>query len=413
MSKLLAKLLNAQEPLFSQAIAELEALTNKPAEDILLAQEIAKVGKEKLQSFGFDPTDTAGVELYQALQNKLEQDNLQVALKLGKDDPDDVMALLPPIVEILSATNMQKTAWVIKKSVAKKLLQAMPPKIIMKQLGYRSVASMLKKENILELYGALRFVESEEWLEAFVHSYKNLQPKDFEVRPIAFVIMPHERWQIFSNKFIAKRKHNITHLKEMGIVVLLPLPNGRMRGAALTVLPLILHYMNEIRIHTSLFKLKQVEAGLGERIVTTILDDPPHAAVTRRHHIHWRVLYHHYGSLPVGRQPELFEPHVTLDDLLWEKIEDTLCTLIPELEWWRHLGYVGLPASDGPVSLSLLDAAANYTQQLPYASRQTLHFQSALWNELFMRYMGHEVLEKRVLRQLHGDDIDPEMLIGI
>ena len=76
------------------------------------------------------------------------------------------------------------TCWAIKHSVAKKLLKQTPPKKVMKLLGYRSVDSMLKRENIDELFGSLRFVESDQWLIMFVKTYKKLQPQDFETRKI-------------------------------------------------------------------------------------------------------------------------------------------------------------------------------------------------------------------------------------
>lgn len=47
------------------------------------------------------------------------------------------------------------------------MLKLTPPRKVMRQLGYRSIDSMLKRESIYELYVAMRFVESQEWLQAF------------------------------------------------------------------------------------------------------------------------------------------------------------------------------------------------------------------------------------------------------
>src|SRR5690606_13271164 len=110
---------------------------------------------------------------------------------------------------------LPRSAWVMKKSVAKRMLHSSPPEKVMKHLGYSSVESMTKRENIAEIYGALRFAESASWLKKFNSNYKKLLPSDFEVRDIEIVVMKHELWKDIAEEFVKKNRHNITHLKEL------------------------------------------------------------------------------------------------------------------------------------------------------------------------------------------------------
>ena len=82
----------------------------------------------------------------------------------------------------------------------------------------------------------------------------------------------------------------------------------------------------------------------------------------------------------------------------------------PELEFWRDLDYVGIMHGKRPLTLSLLDTAASYVNRLSYADRAIYHFREALWNELFVRYMGEANLANSVLKQLDNNMIAPEKL---
>jgi len=302
-----------------------------------------------------------------------------------------------------------KSAWVIKHSVAKNMLKELPPKNIMAHLGYKSIESMLKRENLNEIYGALRFAESSAWLNKFNHLYKTLRPSDFETRKIEIVLMPMERWGDIATGFIHKKKHNITHLKELGVILMLPV-TGHLRGITIFALPLLFHYLNEIRLYSAFFKLQQVKPDFGKIVVDTLIADPTNAAVMAGTHVHWRVIQRYFARLEDEYHPEIFEPHVQPEDLHWRKAEDLMMELYPELNFWRDLDYVGISRGVRPLPLCLLDTAASYVNRLPYEDRAIYHFRDALWNELFVRYMGEANLASQVLKQLNNNMVAPEKL---
>lgn len=411
MSKMLSDLLGATEPMFSLAVKQLEEASGNPSADIRLTAEILGKVRLKTQELGLDPDDTTGKELYFALLNLIEKHDEHLVKQIGGNDPDDTETLMPLMKQAWEKVNTPKNCWVLKFSVAKQMLKKTPPKAIMKHLGYRSVDSMLKRENIAEIYGALRFAESPEWLNSFITNYKKLKPSDFESREIKVVQMPLERWGDIAEAFIHKKKHNITHLKELGVILMLPMSaNTKLRGITIFALPLLFHYLNEIRLYSAFFKLKQVQPNFGEVVVETLIADPAQAAVMAGQQVHWRVIQRYLGRLENEYHPEFFEPHVQPEDLHWRRAEELLYEVDPELEFWRDLDYVAGIHAGRPIPLNMLDVAASYVNQLPYAQRAIYHFRDSLWNEVFVRYMGQKNLEQQVLQQLDNNLIAPEKL---
>src|SRR5690606_10635361 len=140
-----------------------------------------------------------------------------------------------------------------------------------------------------------------------------------------------EKWGGLTAEFVHKKRHNLTHLKELGVIVLLPMPIDRMRGIVITVLPLLLHYYNEIRLYSAFFKIQQVKADFGKILVETLIADPDTSAVMAGQNIHWRVIQRYFGKLEGESHPEIFQPHVQPEDLHRRKAEEVLYKMEPAL----------------------------------------------------------------------------------
>jgi len=410
MSRIISELLAATEPMFSIAVRQLEQASGKPGVDVRLTAEIIGQVQQKTLDLKLDPKDTTGKELYSALLNRFKKDDEHLAKLIGGKNAYDVQDLLPKMKVAIEQVKTPKKCWVLKKSVAKEFLRNTPPPNIMKKLGYRSVDSMLKNENIFEIYGALRFAEGPEWLNTFDEHYTTIRPSDFEERDIEIIAMPADRWADMAEPFVHKKRHNITHLKELGVILMLPVKVENMPGITMTVMPLLLHYINEIRLYSAFFKLQQVKPDFAEIIINTLIADPADAAVMAGQKIHWRVIQRYFGKLENEYHPEIFEPHVQPEDLHWRRAENILYELDPNLGWWRDLDYVGVMHAGRPVVFNLMDVAMIYSNNTPYANRAIFHFRESLWNELFMRYMGEKTLEQQVLQQLNNSMIDPEII---
>ncbi len=412
MSKMLSDLLAANEPMFSIALKQLEHASGQPAVDVRLTAEIIGKVHIKTKELGLDSRDTTGAELYHALLEKVRLADEHLAHAIGGKDTEDVQALLPLMKKAVEGQKLPNECWVLKKSVAKNMLKKMPPKNTMAHLKYKSVDSMLKRENISEIYGALRFAEGPEWLNTFDGLYKSLKPSDFETRKIEILIMDPLRWGTIADSFVHKKRHNITHLKELGVIIMLPTTVSRLRGVTITCMPLLFHYINEIRLYSSFFKLQQVKPNFGKIIVDTLVADTSNAAVMAGQNIHWRVIQRYFGKLESEFHPEIFEPHVQPEDLHWRRAEESLYRIEPKLKFWQDMDYVGVHHGDRPVTFNLMDCAIAYCNQTPYSERVIYHFREALWNEIFVRYMGEKTLEQQVLKQLDNEMIAPETLKG-
>lgn len=410
MSKLLTDLLAAKEPLFTHALQQLERASGDTGEDVRLTADIIEKFNAKVKELGLDPNDSTGPEIYNALLNLAKEHDKHLADLVGAKDSEDVHEVIPKVIELINKTDMPRRVWAMKKSVAKSFLKETPPPKIMEMLGYTSVDSMLKNENLFEIYGALRFAETPEWLNEFNTHYERLTPSDFETREIALVQMPKERWGDIAKHFIEKKRHLNTHLKELGVVLLLPPTEDRMTGITTKIFALTFHYYNEVRLYSSFFKMQQVKKGFGKIFVDTLLADPGNAAIMAGQNIHWRVIQRYFGKLDDEYHPEVFEPHVQPEDLHWRHAEEQMYLVDPELAYWQGLDYVGRMYDGRPLTMNFIDVSLSYANGISYEDRYTYHFSESLWNEVFMRYMGKKNLEEQILKQLDNDLIAPENL---
>lgn len=411
MAKVLRDLLDAEEPLFTVAVKQLERASGKHGADARLIGDILQKAHMSMRDMGLNPADTTGAELYRALEARVADDNKRVAKLIGASDPDDVRHMIPFMVEAAGGVDFNRKVFVLKHGKAKDLLRQMPPRKLMEKLGYQTVDAMLAGEDLDEVYPALRFSEGPEWLNEYNELFKTITPQDYEERDIRIVQMDHDKYVDLAEHFVQKKLHNITHTKEMGIIVVVPMRTERMRGLALKSLPLLFHYMNEIKLYSTFFKLKSSHKDFGKTVVETLIADPGTASQMAGQYIHWRVIQRYFGKLKEESHKEAFEPHVHPEDLHWRRAEDLLYQLDPDMKFWQDRDYVGLNiGEDVPVAFNLFDVSFAYSNSEPYESRYVYHFRESLWNELFARYMGFPNLTEQILKDLDNSMVAPEKL---
>ncbi len=406
----IAKLLAAKEPLFDTALMQLEQLSGKKGVDVKLAAEIAGTAADRIKKLGLD-SDCTGEELYAALLEKVKVQDAHLAASIGGNDPEDVAQMIPLIIKAAEAAPLPKDGWFIKEEKAKAMLRRTPPTAIMDRLGYHLVSQLLEKEDIYELYLALRFVQDADWLNAFDATYDELVPEDFEPRAIKVVPFALSKWGDIAEHFIAKKRHNITHSKEMGAIAVMPLTQARMDGISLKIMPLLFHYFNEIRLYSSFFQLMKEKKNFGHIVAETLIAEIPSLKLTEHGHIHWRVIQRYFGKLSNEEHPEIFEPHVQPEDLHWRRAEEVLYDIDPELEFWKGLDFVGVFKDRDEITFNLMDVSLGYSNGIEYPDRYLYHFRESLWNEIFARYVSEKTLEDQLLIKLDNAMIKPEALI--
>ncbi|MES2630343.1 MAG: TIGR00730 family Rossman fold protein [Patescibacteria group bacterium] len=411
MSKFLGDLLDAEEPIFTQSLKQLEEISGRTGADTKLIGDITAMAHQNLRALGLNPAASTGEEVYEALLGRVELDIARLTKIIGATDSDDVRHMVPFMIEAANKVKFNRKVFVIKRERAKELLRIMPPKQLMEHLGYATVDAMFAGEDFDEIYTALRFSEGPEWLNKYNELFKTVTPHDYEERDLRIVQMDHDKYVDLAAHFVQKKLHNVTHTKEMGIIVVVPMHTRKMRGLALKTLPLLFHYMNEVKLYSTFFKLKSAKPHFGETVVNTLIADPGAGVQIVGKNIHWRVIQRYLGKHKEDAVDKVaFEPHVQPEDLHWRRAEDLLYQLDPELEFWKDRDYVALQFDGFPVAFNLFDVSFAYSNKEPYAGRYAYHFRESLWNEIFVRYMGFKNLATQVLEQLDNDMVKPERL---
>ncbi len=402
MSRLLADLLGADQLEFSNMLARMETDSGSPNVDVRLVTEIATKVRAKLKELGLDPNDTNGRELYHGLQTLIKKHDEFLAKAIGASDPTNADDLLPRIIAKIDSLDIPKTCWAIKHSSAKRLLKLSPPKKLMKLLNYRSIDSMLKREGMDEVYAALRFSESPTWLKRFIATYKKLSPGDFENREVKVVSLSEKRYGELAKDFAARQASNVIALKDVGTVAILPSPFENLPGLTITVFPLLLHAINEVRVHSAYLKLQQVKPHFAELLIDELNNHQSGEFEISGQSISWQVLARYYGK-PSSKGVNVFEPNLQVEDLLVRTADEVLYKIEPALKFWDGLDYIAVMADGRPVPLGLSDNAISYCNNLDYGQQATSHFRQNLWDELMSRYVGQQPIEEKLLKQLDSD----------
>jgi len=411
MSRFLSELLDAEEPLFTQSIRQLEDTSGRTGADVKLIGDITAMAHENLRQMGLNPAASTGEEVYHGLIAHVEQDIARLTKIIGASESDDVHHLVPFMIAAANKVKFNRKVFVIKREKAKEFLRIMPPKQLMEHLGYATVDQMIAGEDFDEIYTALRFSEGPDWLTKYNELFKTVTVHDYEERDLRILQMDHDKYVDLATHFVQKKLHNVTHTKEMGIIVVVPMHAKKMRGLVLKTLPLLLHYMNEVKLYSTFFKLKSAKPHFGETVVNTLIADPGSGSQLVGKNIHWRVIQRYLGKHKEDSVDKIaFEPHVQPEDLHWRRAEDLLYEIDPELEFWKDRDYVALNYDGFPVAFNLFDVSFAYSNKETYQARYAYHFRESLWNEIFVRYLGFKNLANQVLEQLDNEMIAPERL---
>lgn len=406
MTRMLSELLGANEPHFRLSLQQLEAANGHPSADIRLTNEIRQAVKPKFLSLGLDPNDTTASELYAALMERVKSDANRLDKALRTRAATFVSAegnVVAGIVHAIEELSIPKSCFGLKTACLKNLLKKHPPKKAMKRLGYRSMESMLKHEPIACVLAAAWLIESDSWRRALSDQYKKLAAVDFETRKISLIMPESKRWAELSKSIVARKHHNVLAFKELGAIVLLPLPADHPPGASMATLVLCLVALNEIRASSLFLKLCQVRADFGHQVQAIALGEPSLKTKFLGRPLPWQLIQNYYGRFIHLFREELFEPHIQAEDFSWSSIEDALSSIEPSLEFWRHSGHLSWLHQHQPVSLNIVDAVLSYCNKLPFEQRLVHFCRESLWHELMLGYLRHDMVEQIVEHELQPE----------
>lgn len=352
-------------------------------------------------------------DVYNGIISRVESDDYKIFEALGRPSAASSEDW-NKVIKTISEFSAPPMGFFLKNEKASELLRQEPPATLLKILDYGSVDEMLRKENLYEVWSALRFIEGGEWLNnVFFKQYETLKPGDFEHRPVSMIAMP-ERWITLSEGFISKKHYNISHLKELGLVFVLPLQSD-ISGQTLRNFSMIFHYLNEVPYYSDLFQeFARDENTFAKNLVALLRGDAVSKQAARElpatPKSRWLIIQQ-YLAKDDPNDWRLFEPHLNPEVIHWEKAEEMLIRcrgklkdFTFDLSFWHDTGWVGeyFPTEAGMdvlVSFNLVDAVMSLVQEKEMA-KYLYHHQEALWNKIFKEYFGEDILEATIKKNI-------------
>lgn len=290
----------------------------------------------------------------------------------------------------------------LKKSYGADILKKSEPKNLLAFLGYDSVDTLLGKHDVTEIFSALRFIESNEWMhDTFEKGYSAFTAADFEERDVEVKVLGPE-WHEIAKKFVEKKHHNVSHLKEFGVIFLNPISED-VRGKFVRDFALLLHYFHEIDFYSKLFRAYSGRADFPMHLKALLRGDVPEAAEAKEGT--WLIVQRYLWK-DDPKDPRLFLPRVNPESMHWLRGERDLATLgaeLPELdlELWGNLDWVGSLFDHGNETVVSFDLEDNAMSEVAKAEGKSdsfnYHQREALWTKLFFEYAGGEERAEKLL----------------
>ncbi|MFA5053462.1 MAG: hypothetical protein WC565_05360 [Parcubacteria group bacterium] len=341
-------------------------------------------------------------EVYDALISKIEADDSELYKLLGRPSPVSSEHCNQLLLKAKTVANPRKGLF-MKIDVARRFIENEPPRKVMEALGYGNVSDLLAKEDIFEIYASLRFIEGSEFLNGtFFKQYESLTPNDFEERDIEVkAISP--RWLGSPNGFVKKKYHNVSHLKEIGLIFTLPVELG-ISGEILREFSLILHYFNEMGFYSGLIKNIITEPeNFSANLISLLRGDAIDERLPEGEKAKWMVIPRYFAK-DDEHDWRLFEPHINPEALHWEKAELMLDSLPIDMSFWRGMNWVGEDfrtntGIDVLVSFNLVDTVMSLVKHKEMI-KYLYHYQEAFWNKIFSEYAGEEKMEEMMTNYL-------------
>lgn len=396
----LAKILRVPKSTLAGLITALERATGEVGiMEALFFENEAKIG-EKLASLGVSH-EASAQEVYDALVSKVEADDVELLKLVGHESLRSGAASEAVVEFVKKAYHGTRKGFFMKRDKARELLTNEPPKGIMRALGYASVGDLLKEEDLDEVMSALRFLEDEEWQNTvFFKQYESLTSSDFEEREVEMRVLG-EKWARVAEAFVAKKYHNVSHLKEMGVIFVIPIFLG-ISGETLRLTSLLLHYSYEVAFYADVFRIfakdklsfsrNLISALRGDVIERRLPDALPEVARPR-----FLVVQRYLAKLDENDW-RLAEPRVNPEALHWSRAEEDVAKLDgKDMRFWSDMGWVGdLFKTDlgdeAFMSFNLGDVVMTLVKRKEV--RYLYHAQEAMWNRIFSAYFGVEALER-------------------
>ncbi len=307
----------------------------------------------------------------------------------GKDEFERAVAFAKKAASVDSG-------FFLKKELAKEILRKRRPENVLRCMKAAGVDDLLAKYDVTEIFSSLRFIESEEWMhKTFEEAYSGFTADDFEERKIEVKVLSPD-WGDVAKEFVEKKHHNVSHLKEFGVIFLNPIkmdiPGKFLRDAAL-----FLHYFHEISFYSKLFRRYSDNGDFAEKLKMLLRGDVP--KVGKLGSGEWLIVQQYLWKKN-PKDPRLFVPHVNPESMHWARGERDLTQCCKdkanlELGLWHDLDWVaGIFEEDHTEDIISFDLEDNAMTLVSFMEGENqsfnYHQREAMWTKMFSEYVGGE-----------------------
>ena len=401
----IAKILRTDKDFVSVAAERLKSAAGRDGvlERIMKENEKAMSARLKI----LNSSSTSAEAIYLSLIDKIRADDRKLSehFMLRNVSTEEGSRTILNFAKELSQVGK---GFFLKQERAREFILKEPPKNIIKALGYKNAEELLDKEDLFEAYSALRFMEDRDWLNnVFFKQLESVAPGDFEEREIETRALG-EKWQKAAKNFVKKKYHNVSHLKELGLIFVIP-EKFDVPGEVIRLLTLVLHYLHEVSFYSDLFRLYAGAAKdhtFAQKLIAALRGDVLDRRFPEEQRGRKWMIVQRYLAKDDPYDWRLFEPHVNPEAIHWSKAEEDIARLGMRfgdlgLDFWNNLDHVGdyyadAGGTEALVSFNLIDTVVSLVQEKDMI-KYLYHQQEALWNRIFSEYVGRHEMEEMMV----------------
>jgi len=400
----IARILKTTPEMLLRLDEKMSALSGQTGVFDSIVKENNELVDRTLAEIGLTRNDSSK-KVYSALVNRLTELDKGLFELLDKPDLSQMSVACGKLCEVAFKVFTPPRGLFIKREKVAELLEKYRPESLLQHFGYQTVAELIEKEGFASVVGALRFTQDTKWMHTFFdEAYKGLTADDFEEREVELKILD-QKWLKVADKFLEKKYHNISHLKEYGVIFIIPLTIDT-PGETMRMFTLILHYLHEVPFYAGLIRKFIKELNFTDKLNSLLRGDvpegpPPAGGIT------WRVVQR-YLAKDDENDFRLHEPHVNPEAQHWYRAEEDLERLSKmqgkdgdsvSLANLAGLDFVGdfFKNSKGQevlVSFDLIDLIMSLVKKGEV--KYLYHQEEALWNKIFSGYMGREKMDQLI-----------------
>lgn len=399
----LGRILGVSPESLSDLDQKMTALTGKTGIMERLVQQNYMAADRVLADLGLSRQSAAAV-VFDALSAKLLSIDKKLFDFLGQPDLAEMSNDAGKLRDVPLQVFTPPKGLFIKKEKVAELLEKDRPQSLLDHFSYTSVAELIEKEGFASVVAALRFTQTTEWMHRFFDvAYRDLKPEDFEDRDVEIKVMD-VKWLAIAEKFIGKKFHNVSHLKEFGVIFISP-EDISVPGETLRTVLLLLHYLHEVPFYSGLFRKFMHDDDFISKLQSLlrgdVLEGPAEVSES------WRIVQR-YLAKDNPADFRLHEKHVSPEAEHWYLVAHNFHRLDQlmgntdkfNLAYWTELDSAGDYIGDQLVSLDIVDLIMSVVSKLE--NKYLYHQPEAMWNAIFAEYFGREKMNQLIEENIIG-----------